>query len=111
MSLGGPGNRALDTAVNSLIDVGIHVVVSAGNENHDAGDFSPARVPYAITVGASDITDNRADYSNYGYKVGQYRVISMFGNILTYRHLLSNQISSHLAQTSFPPGMHMVPTR
>ena len=32
----------------------------------DAGNTSPARVPEAITVGATDITDSRAYYSNYG---------------------------------------------
>ena len=37
-----------------------------GNSNADAKNFSPANTPEAITVGATDITDNRAWYSNYG---------------------------------------------
>lgn len=32
----------------------------------DAKDTSPANTPEAITVGATDITDSRAWYSNYG---------------------------------------------
>ena len=32
----------------------------------DAKDTSPANTPEAITVGAPDITDTRAWYSNYG---------------------------------------------
>lgn len=37
-----------------------------GNSNEDAKDTSPANTPLAITVGATDITDSRAFYSNYG---------------------------------------------
>jgi Tol biopolymer transport system component len=41
-------------------------VVSAGNNNIDAGTRSPSRVAEAITVGATDATDTRAVFSNYG---------------------------------------------
>lgn len=41
-------------------------MTAAGNENDDAGNWSPARTPGAITVGATDIADNRAWFSNYG---------------------------------------------
>ena len=37
-----------------------------GNSNEDAIGTSPANSPDAITVGATDITDSRASYSNYG---------------------------------------------
>jgi subtilisin family serine protease len=66
MSLGGGASSALDTAVNSLIGDGVVVVVAAGNSKRDACNFSPARVPGAITVAASDSTDTFASYSNYG---------------------------------------------
>jgi len=49
-----------------LTNVGIHVVVAAGNQTLDAGDFSPARSPGAITVGACTIANRRADFFNYG---------------------------------------------
>lgn len=66
MSLGGGASRALDEAVANAIDKGLTVVVAAGNDNKDACGSSPARVPQAITVGASTIVDERASFSNYG---------------------------------------------
>jgi cerevisin len=44
----------------------VHCAVAAGNDNKNANGFSPARVPSAITVGATNITDARAWFSNYG---------------------------------------------
>jgi len=66
MSLGGGASSALDTAVNNAITRGVSVVVAAGNSNANACNYSPARVPAAITVAASDRSDIRASFSNYG---------------------------------------------
>jgi len=67
MSLGGPGqSQAFRSAVDRAVDKGITVVVAAGNFDSDACRFSPAFVPKALTVGAIDITDKRADFSNSG---------------------------------------------
>lgn len=66
MSLGGPIQAALDTAVNNAIVDGIVFAVSAGNANSDACNQSPARVPKALTVAASTITDSFAGFSNWG---------------------------------------------
>jgi subtilisin family serine protease len=66
MSLGGPGDRALDSAVQKSIAAGITYAVAAGNSHANACSSSPARVPEAITVGATDVTDTRAAFSNYG---------------------------------------------
>ena len=66
MSLGGPTSSALDEAVENLISRGITVVVAAGNDNVDACNYSPARTPAAITVGATNTDDSRASYSNLG---------------------------------------------
>jgi subtilisin family serine protease len=66
MSLGGGISSALDSAVNNAIADGVTFAVAAGNSNRDACKFSPARVPAAITVGATTNTDARASYSNYG---------------------------------------------
>lgn len=66
MSLGGETNRAADAAVRNSIRAGVTYVVAAGNGNSDAANYSPAGVAEAITVGATDRTDGRAEFSNYG---------------------------------------------
>lgn len=66
ISLGGEANASLDSAVENLFNNGYVMVVAAGNSNTDACSSSPARVSKAITVAATDNTDTRASYSNYG---------------------------------------------
>ena len=66
MSLGGGADPATDTAVNNSIADGVSYAVAAGNDNVDACTSSPARVPNAMTIGASDNTDTRASFSNFG---------------------------------------------
>src|SRR5438477_7659440 len=72
MSLGGPADSFLDDAVSASIASGITYAVAAGNSNTDACGTSPARVPTAITVGATDKTDTRASFSNYGSCVDSF---------------------------------------
>lgn len=62
-------STTLDTAVKNSIDTGVTYVVSAGNNNIDAGTRSPSRVAEAITVAATDTADTRAVFSNYGSAV------------------------------------------
>ncbi len=64
-SLGGGFSGALNSAVSSSIADGIVWVIAAHNYNTDACTFSPASVPEAITVAASDPADQRAGFSNY----------------------------------------------
>ena len=66
LSLGGFTSASVDTAVTRTIRRGITVVVAAGNDFDDACNDSPARVPRAITVGATDDTDTVAGFSNTG---------------------------------------------
>jgi subtilisin family serine protease len=66
MSLSGGVTPTLDAAVTRSIAAGINYTVSAGNDNGDACDTSPARVPTAITVSATDSADNRAGFANFG---------------------------------------------
>ena len=66
MSLGGGTNRATDAAVRNSIRAGVTYIVAAGNGNSDASAYSPADVVEAITVGATDRYDARAEFSNYG---------------------------------------------
>ncbi|MBJ6798517.1 S8 family peptidase [Geomonas propionica] len=66
MSLGGGASTALDNAVANSISSGVTYAIAAGNSKQDACRYSPARVPAALTVGATTSNDARASYSNYG---------------------------------------------
>jgi subtilisin family serine protease len=66
LSLGGPASAALDAAIAGAVGKGISMVVAAGNDNLNACNYSPAREPSAITVGASTSADARSSFSNFG---------------------------------------------
>ena len=66
MSLGGTTSKTLDDAVKKSIASGVTYALAAGNDDKDACRQSPARQPDAITVAATDNTDTRATFSNYG---------------------------------------------
>lgn len=71
MSLGGGASTALDNAVNNSITDGVTYAVAAGNGNAlgqaaNACNYSPARVPAAITVSATDSTDGKPSWANIG---------------------------------------------
>ncbi|XP_072041369.1 aqualysin-1-like [Amphiura filiformis] len=66
MSLAGSGAQSVDDAVSAAVAAGAVMSVAAGNDNVNACNYSPAREPTAITVGATDSTDTRASFSNYG---------------------------------------------
>ncbi len=65
-SIGGPSYPLANAAVEKLYAAGITPVIAAGNETTDSCTRSPAASPNAITVGATDINDARASYSNFG---------------------------------------------
>ncbi|GAA3930392.1 S8 family serine peptidase [Actinoplanes auranticolor] len=66
MSIGGTLSSALNAAVTKSIASGVTYTVAAGNENKNACGYSPAATPNAITVGATESTDARASFSNFG---------------------------------------------
>jgi subtilisin family serine protease len=66
MSLGGGASTSIDNAVANSVASGVTYVVAAGNSGANACNYSPARAPSAITVGATTSTDARASFSNYG---------------------------------------------
>ena len=71
MSLGGGASSALDTAVNNSINDGVSYAVAAGNGNiigiaQNACNYSPARVAAAMTISATDSSDRKASWANYG---------------------------------------------
>ena len=69
MSLGSEYSSSLERAVQASIDSGVTYVVAAGNSNQEASYSSPAGLPSAITVAATDSRDRRASFSNWGPSV------------------------------------------
>lgn len=71
MSLSGSYSSSLNNAATTMAgETGVIVVVAAGNDNQDANLNSPASAGApVVTVGATDIFDHRASFSNYGDKV------------------------------------------
>jgi serine protease len=96
MSLGGGANASVDAAVDNLINSGVTVVVAAGNDSGDACTKSPARVRRAITVGSTDINDNRSSFSNYGTCVDLFAP----GSSITSAWYTSSTASNTISGTS-----------
>jgi len=72
MSLGGGSSTALNTAVANLGNSGVFLAVAAGNDDADACNASPAGASGVFTVAASEKTDAKASYSNWGTCVEAY---------------------------------------
>jgi subtilisin family serine protease len=71
MSLGGGTSSTLDDAVRNSIASGVQYAIAAGNgdflgREQDACDGSPSRVTEAMTVSATDNSDTKASWANYG---------------------------------------------
>jgi thermitase len=66
MSLGGTTpSSTLQSAIDYAWSKGVVVVAAAGNSGTNAQHY-PAAFPNALAVGATDKTDAKASYSNYG---------------------------------------------
>lgn len=101
MSLGGGASSTLDTAVQNSIAAGVGYAVAAGNGNFigrqdDACKYSPARVPAAMTIGATGTNDAKASYSNYGNCVDWFAP----GNSITSAWYTSNTATNTISGTS-----------
>jgi|SRR5215208_2745906 len=71
MSLGGGASSSVDSAVQNSISDGVSYAIAAGNGNaggkaQNACNYSPARVGAAMTIAATDRTDTKPRWSNYG---------------------------------------------
>ena len=96
LSLGGGVSTTIDAAVQNVINDGIVVSVAAGNSAADACNTSPARVPGALTVGATSSTDAQASYSNYGSCLDIYAP----GSSITSSYNTSDTATAVLSGTS-----------
>jgi aqualysin 1 len=72
MSLGGLYDQSLNDAVEGSIRAGVVYAIAAGNSKVDACIISPASAPNAITVGATNMLDEQASYSDFGPCVDLY---------------------------------------
>ncbi len=61
-----PGTGPIERAVKRMLGKGFCVVNAAGNESQDSNNVVPADVWEAVAVGATDISDSKATFSNYG---------------------------------------------
>jgi subtilisin family serine protease len=66
MSIQGGKMQSVNDAIEASISSGVVYAVAAANFGDNACNYSPASTPDAITVGATDRTDTRASFSNYG---------------------------------------------
>ncbi|KAK3807848.1 MAG: peptidase S8/S53 domain-containing protein [Benniella sp.] len=76
LSLGAGYSKVLNSAVDTLVQSGLFIVVAAGNGNeHNIGqnacEYSPASST-AFTVGSTNINDQMSSFSNYGQCVKIY---------------------------------------
>lgn len=66
MSLGGPNpSEILHQALRDAVEAGVVIVVAAGNAGNTIPMY-PAAYPEVIAVSATDVVDQKADYSSYG---------------------------------------------
>ncbi len=72
MSLGGGFSSSMNSATNNLAGSGVFVAVAAGNSNQNACNFSPASASGAYSTAASDRSDFKASFSNWGSCVDAY---------------------------------------
>jgi subtilisin family serine protease len=96
MSLGGGISTAMESAITSSINAGVTYVVAAGNSSTNACNTSPARMPAAITVAASDSSDRHASFSNSGSCVDLYAP----GVSIVSTYINSNTSTASLSGTS-----------
>jgi len=62
----GMSSRAMKDAIDKATESGVAIVVGAGDDHTSACGESPAFIPSAITVAASNEEDSMAPFSNYG---------------------------------------------
>ena len=96
MSLGGGFSSTLNAAVANSTAAGVVYAVAAGNSTADACNSSPSSEPSAITVGATDINDGFASFSNFGSCVD----INAPGVSITSAWYTSNTATNTISGTS-----------
>lgn len=96
MSLGGPYQQIYNDIINDMMLHNIVVVVAGGNSNDNACYYTPAAAYLAVTVGATNVKDKRAWFSNFGnciniYAPGQ-KIYSAYGE--SYKYLSGTSMAT-----------------
>lgn len=89
MSIGGGRTSSVDDALAKSIASGVTYVVAAGNDGANACNTSPAAVPSAVTVGATDSRDARSIWPS-GKSSNHGTCLDLFGpgsDIVSASHL------------------------
>ncbi len=97
LALGGGPNTTLDTAVTNSHNSGVAYVVTSGSSNSNACNFSPARVPVAMTVSGTTQADARIASGNYGPCLDMYAP----GASITTTWYTSDTATATLSGSSF----------
>lgn len=64
-----PKNFVVEEALDYVYEKGAIAIFSAGNKNDETKHYSPANYSKTIAVGAVNINDQRAEFSNYDERV------------------------------------------
>lgn len=103
MSLGGGFSQASNDAVDRCVNAGVVMSVSAGNDNGNAANKSPASAPLGICVGSTVTSnlggvqlDTRSTFSNYGPTVDIFAP----GSSITAAWIGSNTATNTISGTS-----------
>ena len=110
MSLGGGASSSVDQAVTNSIAAGVSYAIAAGNGNtagvaQDACNYSPARVPAAMTIGATTKTDAKTSWSNYGNCVDWFAPGSAIKSAWNTSDVATNTISGTSMATPHTTGV------
>ncbi|KAI1645997.1 oryzin precursor [Daldinia loculata] len=104
ISLGAPNRNPeapLNAAASAAVKQGLFIAVAAGNDDVDAGGFTPANEPTVCTVGATQRNDTRAYFSNYGDLIDVFApgedIISTSNNGSTAIRSGTSQASPYIA--------------
>ena len=101
MSLGGGKSETINRMVNAAVEAGVNFVVAAGNSADDACYYSPASADGAITVGATDISDNMARFSNSG------KCVDIFAPGVDIKSTWNNQGSTNIISGTSMASPHV----
>jgi subtilisin family serine protease len=92
-----PKVQSILDAVENSVAAGINYAIASGNASQNACHLSPGSAPSANTVGATDILDNEAGFSNYGPCVD---ILAPGVNITSVSHATDSATIASLTGTS-----------